>query len=96
MSLFNILWGVIHKLNITNIVGHIQERIEQLERDDALETRDIKALLNKEQQQVLQDAWTKKQAIRKKLSHQKQHTHKNFQLRCISLITKETKAINQD
>ena len=31
-----------------HMVGHIQERIEQLERDDALETRDIRALLNKE------------------------------------------------
>jgi hypothetical protein len=77
------------------MVGHIQERIKQLERDDAHEARDIKALLNKEQQQVLQDAWTKKQALRKNTSHQKQHTHKNFQLCCISLIRKETKTVNQ-
>ncbi len=46
------------KLNVTHLVGRIQERIEQLERGDALETRDINALLNKEQLQALKDAWT--------------------------------------
>lgn len=54
------------KLNITHIVGRIQERIEQLERGDAVEARDINALLTKEQQQALQDAWAKQQALRKK------------------------------
>ena len=53
------------KLNITHLVGRIQERIEQLERGDALEARDINALLTKEQQQELKDAWTKQQALRK-------------------------------
>ncbi|OJI06014.1 hypothetical protein [Polynucleobacter sp. MWH-Adler-W8] len=53
------------KLNVTHLVGRIQERIEQLERGDALEARDINALLSKEQQQVLKDAWTKQQALRK-------------------------------
>ena len=53
------------KLNITHLVGRIQERIEQLERGDALEARDINALLNKEQQQALKDAWTIQQALRK-------------------------------
>jgi len=54
------------KLNVTHLVGRIQERKEQLERGDALEERDIKALLTKEQQQALQDAWAKQQALRKK------------------------------
>jgi hypothetical protein len=53
------------KLNITHLVGRIQERIEQLERGDALEARDINALLTKEQQQKLKDAWTVQQALRK-------------------------------
>ena len=53
------------KLNVTHLVGRIQERIDQLERDDALEARDINALLTKEQQQALKDAWTKQQALRK-------------------------------
>ena len=29
------------KLNVTHLVGRIQERIDQLERGDALEARDI-------------------------------------------------------
>jgi hypothetical protein len=53
------------KLNITHLVGRIQERIGQLERGDALEARDINALLTKEQQQALKDAWTVQQALRK-------------------------------
>ena len=53
------------KLNVTHLVGRIQERIEQLERGDTLEARDINALLTKEQQQELKDAWTVQQALRK-------------------------------
>ena len=53
------------KFNVTHLVGRIQERIEQLERGDALEARDINALLTKEQQQKLKDAWTVQQALRK-------------------------------
>jgi hypothetical protein len=53
------------KLNVTHLVGRVQERIEQLERGDALEARDINALLTKEQQQKLKDAWTVQQALRK-------------------------------
>ena len=53
------------KLNVTHLVGRIQERIEQLERGEALEARDINALLNKEQLQALKDAWTIQQALRK-------------------------------
>ena len=53
------------KLNVTHLVGRIQERIEQMERGDTLEARDINALLTKEQQQKLKDAWTVQQALRK-------------------------------
>ena len=53
------------KLNVTHLVGRLQERIEQLERGDALEARDINALLTKEQQQALKDAWAQQQALRK-------------------------------
>jgi hypothetical protein len=53
------------KLNVTHLVGRIQERIEQLERGDALEARDINALLTKEQQQALKDVWTQQQLLRK-------------------------------
>ena len=53
------------KLNVTHLVGRIQERIEQLVRGDTLEARDINALLTKEQQQELKDAWTVQQALRK-------------------------------
>ena len=49
------------KLNVTHLVG----RIEQLERGDALEARDINAFLTKEQQQALKDAWTVQQAMSK-------------------------------
>lgn len=51
------------QLNITHIVGRIQERREQLERGDALEARDINALLTKEQQQKLKDVWIVQQAL---------------------------------
>ena len=53
------------KLNVTHLVGRIQERIDQLDRGDALEARDINALLTKEQQQALKDAWAQQQLLRK-------------------------------
>jgi len=53
------------KLNVTHLVGRIQDRIEQLERGDALEARDINALLTKQQQQSLKEAWNRQQALRK-------------------------------
>jgi len=52
------------KLNVTHLVGRIQERIEQLERGDALEARDINALLNPLQQKQLKTAWAKQQHLR--------------------------------
>lgn len=54
------------KLNITHLVGRLQQRIEQLENGEALEARDINALLTKEQQQELKDLWAEQQALRKK------------------------------
>jgi len=53
------------KLNITHLVGRIQERIAQLERGDALEARDINALLTLLQQKQLKTAWAKQQHLRK-------------------------------
>lgn len=53
------------KLNITHLVSRLQQRIEQLENGDALEARDINALLNSEQQNELKDLWAKQQALRK-------------------------------
>lgn len=53
------------KLDITQIVGKLKQRIEQLENGQALEARDINALLNKEQQQALKDLWAEQQALRK-------------------------------
>ena len=65
------------KLNVTHLVGRIQERIEQLERGDALEARDVNSLLTKEQQQNLKDAWTIQQALRK--IHKPPKTNKEAQ-----------------
>jgi len=53
------------KLNVTHLVGRMQQRIEQLEHGDALEARDINALLTKEQNQALKDAWAQQQLLRK-------------------------------
>ncbi|MBU3623630.1 hypothetical protein [Polynucleobacter sp. AP-Latsch-80-C2] len=44
----------------------MQKRLEQLERGEALEARDINALLNDEQKQRLMKAWSEQQALRKK------------------------------
>lgn len=53
------------KLNITHIVERLQQRIEQLENGEALEARDINALLTKEQQRELKALWAEQQALRK-------------------------------
>lgn len=53
------------KLNVTHLASRLQQRIEQLENGDALEARDINALLNKEQQQTLKDLWAEQQQLRK-------------------------------
>ena len=52
------------KLNITHLPERLQKRIEQLERDEALEARDINALLTKEQQQALKEAWQLQKDLR--------------------------------
>ena len=51
------------KLNITHLPERLMKRIEQLERGDALEARDINALLNDEQQQTLKAAWAAQQTL---------------------------------
>ena len=53
------------KLNILHLESRIQERIAQLERGDALEARDINALLTKEQQHKLKESWAEQQRLRK-------------------------------
>lgn len=53
------------KLNITHLPGRLQRRIEQLENEEALEARDINALLTAEQRQELKAAWAEQQRLRK-------------------------------
>ena len=53
------------KLNPTHLPERLKSRIEQLERGEALEARDINALLNEQQQKALADAWAAQQALRK-------------------------------
>lgn len=52
------------KLNVTHLPERLQKRIEQLERDEALEARDINALLTTEQQQALKNAWQYQKDLR--------------------------------
>jgi len=52
------------KLNITHLVGRIQERIEQLERDEALEARDFESLLTDEQIKQYKQAWQHQKDLR--------------------------------
>ena len=59
------------KLNITHLPERLMKRIEQLERGDALEARDINALLNEKQQQALKEAWAEQQALRKQYAQPK-------------------------
>ncbi len=53
------------KLDITHKISRVQARIVKLERGDAIEARDINALLTKAQQQQLKMAWKAQQALRK-------------------------------
>ncbi len=53
------------KLNITHLPERLMKRIEQLERGDALEARDINSLLNNEQRHALNTDWAAQQALRK-------------------------------
>ena len=52
------------KLNVTHLPERLQKRIEQLENDEALEARDINALLTPAQQQALKDLWKLQQDLR--------------------------------
>ncbi len=53
------------KLDISHRISRIINRIEQLERHESIEAREINALLTKEQQAQLKSAWSEQQAIRK-------------------------------
>jgi hypothetical protein len=53
------------KINATHRVERIRKRIAQLECSDALEARDINALLTPLQQKQLKTAWAKQQHLRK-------------------------------
>jgi len=52
------------KIDAMHRVERIQKRIEQLERGEALEARDINALLTPHQQKQLKTAWVKQQHLR--------------------------------
>ena len=52
------------KLNPIHIIERLKNRIDQLENGDALEARDINALLDPIQQKKLKDAWAEQQSIR--------------------------------
>ena len=65
------------KINVTHKLERIQKRIAQLENDEALEARDINALLTPEQQQELKDAWVIQQQLRKNHKPPKTDAEKN-------------------
>jgi hypothetical protein len=53
------------KLDITHLEQRLRKRHEEMLRGDEVAIRDIKALLNAEQQQWMDDEWVKQQALRK-------------------------------
>lgn len=53
------------KLNATHLPERLKEVIEQLERGEEVEAKKNKTLLNAEQRQALEDAWSQQQALRK-------------------------------
>ena len=58
--------NVLHmpKLNPIDTIDRIYSRIEQLERGDALDAREINSLLTAEQQQAMKNAWAEQQELR--------------------------------
>ena len=53
------------KLNMTQLIARIEQRISDLENGVAFEARDINSLLNEQQRSELKDAWTQQQQLRK-------------------------------
>ena len=53
------------KLNITHLPQRLKERLEKLERGEEVDKKDIKALLDDEQIERMEQAWSKQQALRK-------------------------------
>jgi hypothetical protein len=52
------------KLNVTHLPERLQKRIEQLERDEALEARDFESLLTDEQVTQYKQAWQHQKDLR--------------------------------
>lgn len=52
------------KLNVTHLPERLQKRIEQLERDEALEVRDFESLLTDEQVRQYEQAWQYQKDLR--------------------------------
>jgi hypothetical protein len=65
------------KIDATHRVERIRKRIAQLERGDALEARDINALLTPLQQKQLKTAWAKQQHLHKLYKPPKTEDEKN-------------------
>ena len=53
------------KLNITHLPQRLKVRLEKLERGEEVDKKDIKALLDDEQIERMEQAWSKQQALRK-------------------------------
>ena len=65
------------KLNITNLIERIGQRITDLEDGMSIEARDINVLLNEQQRNDLKEAWEAQQALRKLSKPPKTEEEKN-------------------
>lgn len=54
------------KLNVLHLPERLRERLEKLERGEEIDARDVKALLNADQQKRLEDALVEQKELRKK------------------------------
>jgi hypothetical protein len=54
------------KLDGTHIADRLQGRLEEMQRGDEVAARDLRALLNDEQEAAMDAAWAAQQALRKK------------------------------
>ena len=62
------------KLNITHLPQRLKERLEKLERGEEVAIKDIKALLEDEQIERMEQAWAEQEALRK--THKRPKTKK--------------------
>ena len=58
------------KLDGTHIFERLSERLEELQQGREVAPRDLRALLTGEQVAVMDEAWAKQQALRKKSEHE--------------------------